>query len=325
MNGISKLTGLVYLYKNISFIFSNQKNDVYKLIMASLDSLDPQSFFDVPITIRDHHSINTLKIVPIYDGIAIVGHIIIVEDVTEYYNLQKKSMLSDNLSSIGLLAAGVGHEINNSLEIVFNYLRYIKTRISDDGLEAPVGALKEELDFISQIVSRLVTFSDTSITNTEEFDVNVMIDNYIQLIRRNDIFGDTTFSIEKKNDPVVVSMNKNELRQVLINLIKNACEATGTGGTVNIVTSESEKDGLMYANIEIEDDGPELSLKSLTQFSRPFTQQKSSDSKNLGLGLSLCYSIITKNGGTIKAENRPDKGCRFTVVLSQGKAVSATV
>ncbi len=306
-----------YIYRNISFIFSEQQNDVYRMIMASLGSKETQSFFDVPITIGEHHSINTLKIVPIYDGVAVVGHIVIVEDVTDYYTLQKKMMLSDNLSSIGLLAAGVGHEINNSLEIVFNYLRYIGKKVDDPSLGGPLSELKDELNFISNIVSRLVTFSDTNLASTEDFDANILVENYISLIHKNDIYGSINFSLEKNADPLIITMNKNEFRQVIINLIKNSCEAITGSGNVKIRTSLEPASSGSVVRISVEDDGVGIPQDKINSVFTPFFTTKSSDSKNLGLGLSLCYSIITRNGGTIKAGNLPKRGCRFTVTLPQ--------
>ena len=308
-----------YLYKNISFIFSEQINDVYKLIIASLDSYESQSFFDVPITIGSHHSINTLKLVPIYDGITIVGNIIIIEDVTDYYTLQKKIMLSENLSSIGLLAAGVGHEINNSLEIILNYMRFISSNIVDERLSEPLSDVKQELNFMSQIVNRLVTFSETSSANVQDFNVNELLANYLKLISKNNIYGEIDFTFEKKTDPLFVNMNRNELRQVLINLIKNSCESTGDGGNIRIETVKTEIEGRPEARIIVEDDGPGIPPDKIDSVFTPFFSTKSADSANLGLGLSLCYSIITKSGGTIKAENLSEGGCRFTIMLPADK------
>lgn len=304
-----------YLYKSISFIFAEQKNEIYKLIMASLESTDNQSFFDVPITVGDHFSINTLKVVPIYDGVAVVGHIIIIEDVTEYYNLQKKMMLSENLSSIGMLAAGVGHEINNSLEIVFNYLRFIRSRIEDDTLNMPLIELKDEVDFIAQIVSKLVTFSETSMSNAKEFDVNILADNYLNLINKNKLYGSISFTFEKKVDSLLVKLNKNEFRQVIINLIKNACEAVSDSGHIRVITSVITLDGLPNACIVIEDDGPGIPPDKIDSIFTPFFSTKGSNSDNIGMGLSLCYSIINKSGGMIKVENIQQGGCRFTILL----------
>ena len=305
----------IYLYKDISFIFSEQQNDVYKLILDSLDSKESSSFFDVPITIGEHYSVNTLKIVPIYDGVAIVGHIIIIEDVTDYYRLQKKMMLSENLSSIGLLAAGIGHEINNSLEIVLNYVRFIKSRTTDELLREPLADVKEELDFISQIVSRLVTFSETNMTDAEDFDVNILADNYLKLINKNNIYGSIEFTVEKRTDYLIVNMNKNEFRQVMINLIKNASEATGDGGRVRVVTSLVEGEEGQWACIAVEDDGPGIPADKIESVFTPFFSTKGGGSENLGLGLSLCYSIVKKSGGSLKAENRTEGGCRFTLML----------
>jgi signal transduction histidine kinase/ABC-type Mn2+/Zn2+ transport system ATPase subunit len=304
-----------YLYKNVSYIFSDQKNDIYRIIMASFESNEIQSFFDVPLSLKGKDSINTLKIVPIYDGVSIVGHILIVEDVSDYYNLQKKMMLSENLSSIGMLAAGVGHEINNSLEIVFNYLRYIRNSIIDPEISGPMSELKEELDFISNIVSKLVDFSNVNIVNAEEFDLNYLIENYINLIRKNDIYGSASFTFEMGDVPIIIKMNKNELRQVIMNLIKNACEATGMDGNIEVETGYLPGSDENSVYILITDDGPGIESQKLDSIFHPFFTTKPADSNNLGLGLSLCYTIIKKSGGSITAENVNPHGCRFKIEL----------
>ena len=310
----------IYIYRNVSDIFSDQKNDIYRIIMASFDSTEIQSFFDVPLQIHGQESINTLKIVPIYDGVSIVGHILIMEDVTEYYNLQKKLVLSENLSSIGMLAAGVGHEINNSLEIVFNYLRYVRNRIDDPGVSEPMNELKEELDFISRIVSKLVNFSNVNVVNAEDFDVNTLIENYINLIRKNNIYGNIGLSFQKDSDPLIIRMNKNELRQVIINLIKNSCEAIGTGGSIAIRTGFMPESGGDRILLTITDDGPGIEDEKMDSIFLPFFSTKPADSKNLGLGLSLCYTIINKSGGTITVENISPHGCRFKIELPAYKS-----
>ena len=302
-----------YLHRNFGFIFPDGNDDILGIISASLTSKEIQSYFDVHLKIGGRESVNNLKIVPIYDGVSIVGNIIIIEDVTDYYNLQKKLMLSENLSSVGMLAAGVGHEINNSLEIVFNYLRFIETKVKGPETDSPMRELKEELNFISGIVSRLVNFSAVNVANAEEFDLNHLVRSYINLVRKNSIYGDIVLRVETPEEPLIVCMNKNELRQVIINLVKNSCEAVGASGSVTVKTAEISDTGT--ALVQVTDNGPGIEPSKLNSVFLPFFSTKKPDSSNLGLGLSLCYSIIRKSNGEIRALNLPEGGCRFEFEL----------
>ena len=90
-----------------------------------------RAFYHVPLVIEGSETVNNIRTLPIYDEQALIGSIILIEDLTEFDKLRKQVILSEKLASVGLLAAGVAHEINNPLEIIYNYLKYIKVSFED--------------------------------------------------------------------------------------------------------------------------------------------------------------------------------------------------
>ena len=92
----------------------------------------------MPLVIEGSETVNNIRTLPIYDEQALIGSIILIEDVTEFDKLQKQVILSEKLASVGLLAAGVAHEINNPLEIIYNYLKYLRVSFEDEKLREAV-------------------------------------------------------------------------------------------------------------------------------------------------------------------------------------------
>ena len=114
-------------------IFSSLNPEVFDFLNKPMEGKEGKTFYQVPITFHANPLISNLKIFPIHDETFLIGKIIIIEDVTEYDQLQKQVMLSEKLASVGLLAAGVAHEINNPLGIVYNYLSHHQIQFSGQG------------------------------------------------------------------------------------------------------------------------------------------------------------------------------------------------
>ncbi|MCF7942927.1 MAG: ATP-binding cassette domain-containing protein [Spirochaetia bacterium] len=304
-----------YLHQPISSMLKWQSERLIAALKDSIESRKLKILFNVPIVTNGRQTINTLKILPIHDGVSTVGQILVIEDVTDYFNFQKEIMFSDHMASIGLLAAGVGHEINNSLEIAFNYLRFIKQKATSAQLEDPMSELREELLIIKQIVSKLVDFSDAHVIKTERTDLNVLISGFINLIKNNKEYENIYFSLQLSEKPVLTDLNSNEFRELLTNIVKNSREEMPEGGEITISTQVLETDTGCIARLVIKDTGPGIPAKDMESIFLPFYSTKKKNSKNIGLGLSLCYSIIDRIGGSIYIENTQPKGCRFIIEL----------
>jgi len=227
------------------------------------------------------------------------------------------------LASIGELAAGIAHEINNPLAIISEEAGLIKDLMSAEyGPPAEFKVLATHLDTIHESVFRcrdithkLLAFVRKSEMNLELHDVRTLIDGVVDGIlgREIEVSG---ISIVRKYDPDTpkIKTDANQLQQVLLNIINNACDAiTERPGTITITTSYDEKS----VSIAIADSGKGMSREELEKIFIPFYTTKEVG-KGTGLGLSVSYGIIKNLGGQIKVKSKPGQGSEFTLVLPLG-------
>ncbi len=190
----------------------------------------PESF--TRLTMRRGRIVRTinLKVLPILDGTFKIGSMIIIDDVSEQEKLKDQILFSEKLASVGLLAAGVAHEINNPLEVICNYADQLKTRvISAEGARI-LANLETEIDSIKQIISHLVTFSNDAVAAVEVFNFNDLLENLLQLVTINAQSRKVTICRHNLGGPLLIAASKSEIKQVLLNMVKNALEAMPDGG-----------------------------------------------------------------------------------------------
>lgn len=274
------------------------------------------------IRIKGEATVNDVVACPVLDGRERIGCMVVVEDVGVRESLREKAVLSGNLASLGLLAAGVAHEINNPLDIVGYYLQGIRFATSDAEVLAAVRGVEEEIESVAAIVSNLVLFSAEAPRETEEFDMAAQVRDLVDLV---------AFSAERNGARIVlegfpaegllVRANRGELRQVFLNIIKNALEAMdaghgGRGLTVRGFLDRSE--GREDCVVRFEDEGPGIEESRLQGIFLPYYTTKGASS-HCGLGLSISYGIAKKHGGGISAENRPEGGAAFAVRIPSAR------
>ena len=312
-----RLENTPYLNLPLDDLFSNSNSKALKLIKDALLSREERTFYQVSITLDTFNTVNNIKTFPIYDDTHVIGNIIIIENVTEYDKLQKQLILSEKLASVGLLAAGVAHEINNPLEIIYNYLGYIKYKFNDQELHDTIKNLHEEISGISDIVSNLHAFSDTKKTINEEIEINDLIRNMLKLIQHNAEYKHIALHFESTEKEITINANKNEIKQVILNLLKNSFEAMPSGGEIHLTTSQISENGSHFVQITFTDTGPGIKSENPNDIFLPFYSTKKSPGNNLGLGLSVSYGIITKYNGTISVKNIDNSGCQFIIKIPQ--------
>jgi signal transduction histidine kinase len=269
------------------------------------------------MTLNQTTIISNLKTFPIYDGTFLIGHIIIIEDITEYDQLQKQVILSEKLASVGLLAAGVAHEINNPLGIIANYLSYIKYTFYDQKLHEAIDNVHEEIASIANIVSNLHTFSDNKPLTIEDLDINELIRSMLHLVQHNAKSKQITIHFEPYDHDLTISANKNEIKQVILNLLKNSFEAMPSGGEIVIKTTLLPEHEANVVQMTFQDTGPGIGDENPNNIFLPFYSTKKGQEHNLGLGLSVSYGIIKKYNGTISVRNLENAGCQFTIKIPQ--------
>ena len=313
------LRGKTFLNTPISALLRGNKK-VIDLIKESVKNKESQSFYNVEMKIQENSTINNVKTYPVYDGVVVLGTILIIEDITEYNSLQKQLILSEKLASVGMLAAGVAHEINNPLEIISNYLSYLKYTQSDRDVIESVDNVNKEIANIAKIITNFVSFSDTRRIGQKKVDINSVIDDILQLLRYNARYNHIKISFEKMSAKQFFKGDEGQLKQVLLNLIRNSFEAMPKGGNISIKTSTEILHGNPSSVIIFEDNGPGINSEDINAIFLPFYSTKSNKKSQLGLGLglSISYHIIESFKGTLQVNNVDTGGCRFTINLPIG-------
>ncbi len=303
-------------YYNADFasILTKRNRQLANLVATNLNRGEESRLYNIPLYSRKDKKQTNLTIYPMRDGWNTIGYFVIIEDVTEQERMRSRIAMSDKLSSIGLLAAGVAHEINNPLAIMLNYVESIKLTSPDKRLATKVALLEEQIDYIKNIVSNLITLSDGRVSH-EEFGVNELILNMISFIRFYSKNQNVLIEFKRARQEIRINANRNEIKQVLLNLFKNSFEAMPTGGTISIETARVDKQGIPHVRIRFRDTGLGLKSGSIKDIFSPFYTTKRADGIHLGLGLSISYTIISKYGGEITLDTSVRHGCQFEIML----------
>ncbi len=221
---------------------------------------------------------------------------------------------SEQLASVGRLAAGVAHEINNPLTGVLAFADLLREKENMDAQD------REDLELIiretkraREIVKGLLDFARETPQVKTQVNINDLLRQTILLLGKRDALQDIQL-VEALTEPLpLVLGDKNQLQQVLINLSLNACEAMPNGGTLMLTTS------LVDARIVVEviDTGCGIKKEHLDKVLEPFFTTKPVG-KGTGLGLSVSYGIVEQHGGTLEVESQEGKGTTFKITLPVG-------
>jgi nitrogen-specific signal transduction histidine kinase len=236
-----------------------------------------------------------------------IGRLIIFDDITDRDELERRLVQADKLSSIGLLAAGVAHEVNTPLAVISTYAQMLAKQISDNSTQSKLlDKIARQTFRASEIVNSLLNFSRTSTTELTELDLNRLIRETAGLIEHqlSNVAIRAEFDFEEPLPPI--KGNAGKLQQVFLNLFLNARDAMERGGALSIRTWSD--DASVYA--EVRDTGQGISPEHLSRIYDPFFTTKGAR-KGTGLGLSVSYGIVREHGGEIEVESQPGAGTRF--------------
>ena len=309
-----------FLNRPLAQVVTSPNNEVVDFLNHALSYREEHAFYQAPLRVKQQEIIGNIKTFPIYDGSLFMGTMLTIEDVTEFDQLQKQVVLSEKLASVGMLAAGVAHEINNPLEIIYTYLSFMKYKFRGQELHKALNTLHEQIADISNIVSNLQTFSDRHVEN-EEVDLNEVIQNMLNLLKYNAKYENIAIHFEPERENILITTNRNEIKQVILNLLKNSFEVMPSGGEIRIITRIFEENGGKHVQMTFQDTGPGIKDANPNNVFLPFYSTKhGKGSNNFGLGLSISYNIIKKHKGTISVQNLEQAGCQFTITLPQAAA-----
>jgi two-component system, NtrC family, sensor kinase len=241
----------------------------------------------------------------------VVGRLIIMDDITERVELEAQLTQADKLSSIGLLAAGVAHEVNTPLAVISSYAQMLAKQLQGDPQKSGLlEKITRQTFRASEIVNNLLNFSRTSGTEFSDVQVNKIITDTLALLEHQFKTGKITVQDELADHLPEIQGNPGRLQQVFLNLFLNAKDAMPEGGVLRITTSNGEG-----VSVAVSDTGSGIAQEHIHRIYDPFFTTKNASaegpSRGTGLGLSVTYGIIQEHAGKIRVESRPGEGTTF--------------
>jgi signal transduction histidine kinase len=239
------------------------------------------------------------------------GTLVAIEDVTERVRLEDQMQQTDKLSSIGLLAAGVAHEVNTPLTGISSYSQMLMQQIPEtDPRHQLLEKIYRQTSRASSIVNNLLNFSRVSDARYTPINLNRVIDDTIQLLDAQ--LRNTQIEVVRQfADALPLAPgNAPKLQQVFMNLIINARDAMSEGGRLEISTEANDD----FVILRFRDTGVGIAPEHLSRIYDPFFTTKQIG-KGTGLGLAVSYGIVQDHGGHINVESKPGEGTLFQITL----------
>jgi PAS domain S-box-containing protein len=236
-----------------------------------------------------------------------IGRLILMDDITQRIRLEEQLVQNEKLTSLGLLAAGVAHEVNTPLAVISNYIQMLAKQLPiGDPRHLLIEKVVKQTFRASEIVNNLLNFSRTGAVEFTEVNLNSVVEETLSLMAHplKTAHVRVTRNLQQELPPVLGSNNR--LQQVFLNLFMNARDAMPSGGVVEVRTASNNG----TVEIEITDTGSGIPRENLHRIFDPFFTTKSSG-RGTGLGLSVSYGIIKEHAGKVDVRSTPDKGTSF--------------
>ncbi|MCH6264009.1 ATP-binding protein [Neobacillus citreus] len=242
------------------------------------------------------------------------GLVVIGRDITEKRDMvnkleerEERLRRTEKLSVVGELSASVAHEIRNPLTSLKGFVQLLK--VEDERHQFYYQIMLDELDRINHIVGELLLLAKPQAVKFTKADVKKLLKDVISLLSSEASYHNVQIESRFPNVEMTIECEPNQLKQLFINIIKNAIEASGNGGMVTISFKKMEPETI---SIVIEDNGCGISEERLAKIGEPFYSSKE---KGTGLGLTVSFKIVESHHGTIHFESRENQGTSVHIVL----------
>lgn len=253
------------------------------------------------------------------------GQIITLVDVTEAAEAERVVRRTESLTAMGQAVAQVAHEIKNPLGSIRLGVSMLRDTTTDDESRSTIDLVERGINHLNKLVVDVTQFSRQRSLELSRVEVHALIDSSVELVA--DVIQEKGTPIEKhfSGEPLNGEWDADQLRQVFVNLIANAIDASKQGSPVIISTdllkverkkaaggNDNRADAQSLARIVIEDHGVGMDARSLSHLFEPFFTTKK---RGTGLGLAIVKQIVEQHGGTVSVESSPGKGTKFIVEL----------
>lgn len=216
---------------------------------------------------------------------------IITRDITERSRFEKEMSRMARLDLVGQMSASIGHEVRNPMTTVRGFLQMLGEKESDANKKDYYELMIDELDRANAIITEFLSLARDKVSRLEDKCINDILDSLYRLILADALNQDMSIDIDKGSVPVI-PLDEKEIRQLILNLVRNGLEAMSPGGKL-VIRTFRDKDELV---LSIQDEGEGISPEILDNLGTPFITTKS---QGTGLGLAVCYSIAGRHNAAI--------------------------
>ena len=248
------------------------------------------------------------------------GWILVMADITDRAGLEEQLRLSEKMAAIGLLAAGVAHEVNTPLTGISSFTQMLLEKADpDDSRRELLEKIERQTFRAARIVNNLLNLARPSGGETGPVDLNVIIGDVLSLLEHQ--FKTSRIQVRRdlQEQRLIVRGMEYKLQQVFLNLFLNARDAMPKGGWLS-VSSRIRGDEVV---VEVGDTGIGIPPEHLARIYDPFFTTKG-EGRGTGLGLSVTFGIVNEHGGTLSCESEPGHGTRFRLALPLAHEPAAT-
>ncbi|MCM2534275.1 ATP-binding protein [Neobacillus pocheonensis] len=236
-----------------------------------------------------------------------IDHIVIISrDITERKKSEELLLQTEKLAIVGELAAGVAHEIRNPLTTIKGFVQLYKR--NNKFIEYS-DLILSELERIETITCELLSLGKPLAMVQNRMDIKELLENTLDLLSPQLIKKDIQFKFNVEDSPIILSCEKNQLKQVFLNVLRNAIEAMDEGGEIQINLRKSSDSTCM---ISFQDQGCGIPEELLPRLGEPFYTLKA---KGTGLGLMVCHKIINQHNGSISYQSKVNEGTLIEITL----------
>ncbi|MGN8770827.1 two-component system sensor histidine kinase NtrB [Paenibacillus barengoltzii] len=237
----------------------------------------------------------------------VIGAVAIVQDITELETLRMELNHVERLSLVGQMAAGITHEIRNPMAVVRGFLQLMREK-SPPTLDHYYRIVMEELDRANGIINDFLSLAQNRPVESEKCHLHDIIKELTPLLWADANLRGQTIEVKLDDSMPELLLNAKEIKQLILNLSRNAMEAMTEKGQLTIETRVTNQGGLLM----VSDTGPGIPSGQREKLFEPFFTTKA---KGTGLGLALCLSIVERHGGKITVDSTEGQGTTFTVLF----------
>lgn len=262
----------------------------------------------IPMPNGSHKIFDSIKVPLFYETGERKGLVVIGRDITEKQLMDEKLRKTEKLSVVGELAASVGHEIRNPLTSLKGFVQMFRNDTDDEKQKFYYGIMLDELERINHIVGELLILAKPQKISISKHSVNNIIKNVLSLLETQANMNNVALNYEEKEN-LIIECSDNLLKQLFINVIKNAIEASTSNGVVNVSV---KRHSLEEVCISVNDNGVGFSDDFLKRIGEPFYSSKE---KGTGLGLTVSTKIVEQHGGKMTFKSEKEIGTTVDIIL----------